>query len=119
MLLVGCRPHNILSPDKMEAVLYDLHQTEGILHVTGYERGHDSVIHLTYDAVLARHGVTRAEFDSSLVWYTNNPQYFDKFYPRIIDRLENRRTEERERRENKTEAITDSLRIVPVQLRVP
>ena len=85
--LTACRPKGILSPSEMEDVLVDLHLTEGVIHVAGYERGHDSVVALTYDEVLARHHTTRAEFDSSLVWYTNHPLIFDKIYPHVLDRL--------------------------------
>ena len=41
-----------------------------------------------YDAVLAEHGVTRAQFDSSLVWYTAHPQFFNKIYPKALKDLE-------------------------------
>ena len=41
-----------------------------------------------YKSVLDEHGITQAEFDSSLVWFTDNPQIFNKIYPKVIDRLQ-------------------------------
>lgn len=118
LLVAGCRPRGVLSVEQMEDVLYDLHRTEGILHASGYERGHDSVVCLTYNAVLARHGITRAEFDSLLVWYTDNPQFFDKIYPHVLERLEKDKSEAEDRRKQASGAMTDSLqRIAPIQLR--
>jgi hypothetical protein len=41
-----------------------------------------------YKNVLNKHGITQAQFDSSLVWYTDNPQIFNKIYPKVIERLD-------------------------------
>ena len=38
--------------------------------------------------VLEKHGITQAQFDSSLVWYTANPQLFDKIYPKVLAAIE-------------------------------
>lgn len=80
----------------------DLHRAEGIIYVNGYMNGHDSIVRLTYDSILAAHGVTRAQFDSSLVWYTDNPMMFNKIYPHVMERLE---TMQKEERRNNEEAI--------------
>lgn len=89
VLLSACtvRPHNVLSSKEMENVLYDLHRTEGILQAKGYGYNRDEENAGYYEAVLRKHGVTQAQFDSSLVWYTDNPRRFDKIYPKVIDRL--------------------------------
>lgn len=86
--LVGCRPHGVLSSKQMRSVLYDLHRTDAILQAAGYNYGHDEDVAKYYQAVMDKHGVTQAQFDSSLVWYTNNPQLFDKIYPRVVKELE-------------------------------
>lgn len=72
----------------MEKVLYDLHRADGILQTAGMNHAHDTELALYYQAVLDRHGITQAQFDSSLVWYTDNPQIFNKIYPRVVTRLE-------------------------------
>lgn len=86
--LVGCRPHGVLSSKQMRSVLYDLHRADAILQAAGYNYGHDEDVAKYYQAVMDKHGVTQAQFDSSLVWYTNNPQLFDKIYPRVVKELE-------------------------------
>lgn len=88
MLLSSCRPISVLSSGEMVAVLTDLHRMDGILQVTGIQRDPDSDEPAYYDAVLASHGLTRAEFDSSLVWYTHHPQRFNKIYPKVLKNLE-------------------------------
>ena len=85
---VGCRPRGVLSQHKMRSVLYDLHRTDGILQQAGYTYGHDEDLNAYYEAVLEKHGVTQAQFDSSLVWYTANPNRFQLIYPKVVQQLE-------------------------------
>ena len=37
------------------------------------------------------HGVTQAQFDSCLAWYTAHPQLFDKIYPKVLKELDKER----------------------------
>ncbi len=94
VLLSACspRPNGVLSARKMEKVLYDIHRADGILYVKGYGNRTDETTAKYYEVVLQRHSVTQAQFDSSLVWYTDNPKRFDKIYPKVMARL----TEEKE-----------------------
>ena len=71
----------------MRSLLYDLHRTDALLQVSGKHYESDEVRDLYYAGVLEKHGVTQAQFDSSLVWYTAHPQLFDKIYPKVIVRL--------------------------------
>ena len=88
VLLIGCRPKGIISSREMRDILIDLHKTDGLLQVCGYQHGYDETRNIYYAMVLEKHGITQAQFDSSLVWYTNNPQIFNKIYPKVMERLE-------------------------------
>ena len=90
-LCAGCQHRSHLSSRKMVAVMTDLHRVDGMLQVSGLYRGHDNEQSAYYEYVLTQHGVTKAEFDSSLVWYTHHPQRFNKLYPKIIKNLEDER----------------------------
>ena len=85
---VGCRPRGILSNRQFRDVLYDLHRADGIIQVAGYHYSHDTEVAAYYKQVLDKHGITQAQFDSTLVWYTDNPQIFNKIYPKVIARLD-------------------------------
>ena len=85
--LSGCRPKGILHSWELRALLYDLHRMDALLQVSGKQYESDEVRNIYYAAVLEKHGVTQAQFDSSLVWYTAHPQLFDKIYPKVIVRL--------------------------------
>lgn len=91
LLLAGCRPNGVLSSSEMRDVLIDLHKTDALLQVCGYQHGYDEVRNIYYAMVLQEHGITQAEFDSSLVWYTAHPQLFDKIYPKVLAAIEKER----------------------------
>ena len=88
-LTAGCRlrPREVLSQKQMTEVLCDLHRTDGILQIAGMNYGYDDEVACYYAGVLAKHGVTQAQFDSSLVWYTANPKKFEHIYSRVTARL--------------------------------
>ena len=85
---LGCRPKGILSSREMRSLLVDLHKTDGLLQISGGRTMENEVKDLYYAQVLEKHGVTQAQFDSSLVWYTAHPQFFNKIYPKVLKDLE-------------------------------
>ena len=86
--LVSCRPHGILHSGEMRDVMVDLHKTDALLQLSGLQRGQEETRAIYYAQVLEKHGVTQAQFDSSLVWYTAHPQLFDKIYPKVLKELQ-------------------------------
>lgn len=92
LLLSSCtmRPSSVLSNRKMVNILVDLHTAEGVLQAGGYNYGHDDDVNGYYAVILEQHGVTQAEFDSSIVWYTIHPQFFQRVYPKVMKRLQER-----------------------------
>ena len=108
---MGCRPHEVLSNKEMRAVLYDLHRMDGALQTVGYNYGHDEEMAAYYKSVLDRHGVTQAQFDSSLVWFTDNPQIFNKIYPQVMERLDADFENAKQAREKKIEERNKKIMI--------
>ena len=72
--------------------MVDLHKTDAILQLNGMAYGHEEEKAIYYSIVLSKHGITQAQFDSSLVWYTAHPQLFDKIYPRVMAELKDEET---------------------------
>ncbi len=73
--------------EQMEDILYDMHRTEGIIQVKG------GLINSTegqayYANTLAKHGITPAEFDSAIAWYTAHPESFIRIYGHVAERAE-------------------------------
>lgn len=88
LIPTGCRPKGILHSWEMRELLVDLHKTEAMLQVHNYRNGYEEQRAFYYAEVLEKHGVTQAEFDSSLVWYTAHPKLFDKIYPKVLAQLQ-------------------------------
>ena len=89
LALTSCRPKGILHSWEMRSLLVDLHKTDALLQVRGVlNYNNQEERKLYYAQVLERHGVTQAEFDSSLVWYTAHPALFDKIYPKVLKDLQ-------------------------------
>lgn len=88
MLFSGCRPKGVLGLREMREVIIDLHKTDAMLQVGGMQYGHKEAKSYYYGMALEKHGITQAQFDSSLVWYTAHPQLFDKIYPKVLSKLE-------------------------------
>ena len=81
--LPGCRPKGILSSRDMRKLLVDLHKADATIQVSGMQYGHNEALNIYYSEVLEKHGITQAQFDSSIVWYTAHPLLFDKIYPKV------------------------------------
>ena len=113
-LVASCsiRPDNVLSNKKMTDVLVDIHNAEGVLQVAGYNYGHDDEVKAYYSDILQQHGVTQAQFDSSIVWYTDHPQYFQRVYPKVIKQLQQRHDDETKRLTALDEELKQAFKIV-------
>ena len=85
------RPDCVLDEGQLTDVLVDVHRAEGLLemqqqhpmHPDENERYQREVI----AAVLHRHGVTRAQYDSSLMWYAQHLKLLTRVYTHVDERL--------------------------------
>ena len=87
LLLGACQPDvpsGILSEDDLEEVLYDYHLAQGAAENTGGDM--EIQRYLYVQSVFQKHGITEAEFDSSMVWYSSRPDKLYKMYQRLGDR---------------------------------
>ena len=92
MLLFSCRPQvpsEYIQPDELEDILFDYHIAENIAANATYKGGNSTAMtQIAYrEAVLNKHGVTEAQFDSSLVYYTRHTEQLKKIYENLSKRL--------------------------------
>lgn len=86
LLLTQCqKPMGVLGKKKMREVTKDLILVEAYLQ-QAYQP--DTVQLEYYERVFVHHGVTRAEYDSSFVWYSANPHKLADIYNQIKTELE-------------------------------
>lgn len=91
MLMAACKPgtpSQYIQPDDMEDILVDYHLAKALAlqGLSQEERDYNEALYL--EVVLRKHGVTKALFDSSLIYYYTRADRFDDVYQRVADRLE-------------------------------
>ena len=87
VILAACddRPKDVLSRGKMEDVLYDYHIMQGIINqLPADEREEKAQDYI--NAVYAKHGITEAQFDSSIVYYNRHSKDLHKIYSNLKER---------------------------------
>lgn len=90
--LISCKPtvpEQYIQPDELEKILYDYYVAQALpsqgqrLDSIPYYRN------LYYDVVLQKYGITKAEFDSSMVYYYANADMLYDIYVKVSKRLSN------------------------------
>lgn len=80
-------PSGVLSKGKMTDILYDYHLALAMAHM---DDNGDKGQSLAYrEAVLKKHDVTSAEFDSSMVYYMRHTELLEDVYKDLTDRYNN------------------------------
>lgn len=85
MMACDDRPKDVLSRGKMEDVLYDYHMMQGIIdqlpNGDRQEKAQDYI-----NAVYEKHGITEAQFDTSIIYYNRHPKDLVKIYNNLKER---------------------------------
>lgn len=79
------RPAGILPDAQMEDVLHDYHIAKVMGEEVPYSENYKRVLYI--ESVFKKHGITQAIFDSSMVWYSRNPDVISKLYEKVNIRL--------------------------------
>lgn len=91
LTMVACKPtvpSDYIQPDDMEDILYDYHVAQAMGRESNPQQ--DAYEENAYFmAVLKKHEVSKADFDSSLVYYYTHAERLKKIYARVSERLDN------------------------------
>lgn len=90
LCLFACKPTipgRYIQPGQMEDILYDYHIAQGMIE-NDPELRNDYNKRLYKLAVLEKHGVTEAQFDTSMVYYTRHIDNLHLIYEHISARME-------------------------------
>lgn len=94
MLLVSCRqetvPDGIMDHDAMVGFLTEAYMLEGFYAVeSGFRYGNMSdEAQQSYEALLDSFHVTKAQFDSSIAYYTRHELEYEEIHEQVMNRLE-------------------------------
>ena len=79
-------PSWVIPEKEMEDLLFDIHLAESKID-NDYSQFNDSARkQKLFSSVFEKHGVTKADFDTSLVWYASKLEIYIEMYGRITDR---------------------------------
>lgn len=104
LLAAGCqvkRPREVIPEGRMEEILYDYHVAKAIGDNLPYNENYKRYMYTEF--VFKKHGITEAQFDSSLVWYTRNTKLLQTIYESI-----NKKFKEEQKDINRLVAIRDN-----------
>jgi hypothetical protein len=80
--------HGNIPERTLVKILTDIHIADAVTFSMTYRqvvRNRDSAFY--YESILKKYGVTHAEFDSTISWYSGNPELYDKLYEKVLARL--------------------------------
>lgn len=108
-------PPYVIPKNKLIPLLVDYHLAQGISNSTAFRQRTQRypVINLT-DSVLEAHGYSRAQFDSTLHYYSRNINEFNDIYERVITELNRMQA----RIEEKKSSPADSAKSSPAKSRI-
>ena len=79
------RPEMVISNSKMADVLYDYHMTKAMIKNRTVSSDDERQAYM--DFVFKKHGITEEVFDSSLSWYSHNPDQMTSVYDQVFTRM--------------------------------
>jgi len=88
----------ILSEKKMVELLVDTHLADALLYADNSrsDEKRDKAL-FYYPSVLEKHGITKAQMDSSVAWYMRNFAAYTRIYEQVIKDLEKRQADEKKK----------------------
>lgn len=90
ILMFSCKPqvpNKFIQPDEFESILYDFHLADAMAEDENTGETDAFSMSLNRNAVLKKHDITQAEFDSSLVYYVRHADRLHKIYENLSKRL--------------------------------
>ena len=108
LFLSGCGkqiPGDVIKPDEMEKILYDYQRTVAMNQSISYEKNYEK--DLLFRSVFDKYGITEAQFDSSMVWYTRHAKELAQIY----DAIEKQMVKDRDEIKARMSALSDETGI--------
>jgi hypothetical protein len=84
-------PVNVLQPDKMASVMAELTLAEAAINMHSFTSGAGKTDSLKFN-VYRTQGISRGAYDSSLVFYSADPEEFKLIYDKVVEKLSRMQT---------------------------
>lgn len=92
IILASCNkvPSYVIQPDEMAELMADVRMADAVITVNPSAYGQDAKKMALKEEIFKKHGITSAQFDTSLVWYGHNIEKFQDINEMTIEILEDR-----------------------------
>ena len=102
LFTLGCnKDKKIIPRDDMVSVLVKIHLMDGAMQISQYNPDFSLPDTLdVYEVVLEDYGYTRAQFDTSVNYYSKDLKKFDRIYQEVLARLNKMETAAQETDQN-------------------
>lgn len=111
-------PDYVITHDDMVNIIIDIHLTDGLLTNNKVRRKlakKDSLNY--YNVILNNYGYTRADFDTSVHFYSKNIDKYDKIYEEVLNSLGEMETKLKQESAEEKKLKEESLKDKPVTSR--
>lgn len=105
------KPENLIPPDKMENILFDLALVNAAKNTNPNILEEHNIVTMPY--IFEKYQVDSVQFVHSDIYYASKPTIYETIYKRVEARLER----EKEAMEEERRRVSDSLRIEAEKLR--
>ncbi|HRH02075.1 MAG TPA: DUF4296 domain-containing protein [Bacteroidia bacterium] len=87
-------PDNLIGRDSMITVLIDIHIADAAVNLSSFNQQElPPDKEKLFREIYSKHGLTKAKFDSSFIYYSQHPELFEKIYEDVIIGLSKRQAE--------------------------
>ena len=93
LMLPACdkAPRGIIKESDMVDLMVDIYKADAYCESYPTQFPDDSTKMMLKQSVFSKHGVTQADYDTSLVWYAHNMDAYTDVHQKVIDRLNSER----------------------------
>ncbi|SFH46843.1 DUF4296 domain-containing protein [Pedobacter insulae] len=102
-LIFACKPgvpDDIIQPDKMEKVLFDIHTVDGYIATLSVPDTAKIVAASYYKGIYKKFNIDSAKYNKSLDYYYSHPDVLTKLYENVMKELEDEQKRNEKRVEN-------------------
>lgn len=133
IMLFGCKskiPKDIIVPDKMQKILYDIHVADGYVSTILLPDSSKKVAAAYYKGIYKKFEIDSAQYNKSMEYYYAHPKDLDKIYKNIsktlesqkkklekVDSLQKAKIEKLRVEKEKLKKTKDSLEKAPAKLK--
>jgi hypothetical protein len=90
LIVVSCSHsgHGRIPENQLAKILADIHLADAISFSGKFKEiyyNNDSVYY--FERLFSKYNITRAQFDSTIAWYSGNPDAYEMLYQKVLNRL--------------------------------